>query len=180
MSFNNPFDLLAEYNRCMNERLYHAAGKLDRDTLHADRGAFFGSVFATLDHLLVADTIWMKRFIEVLPVVPETAIVRALPHPYTLSGPLHAEFEPLHAARRRMDSAIVACFAVASDESFMRPLDYTNRTGQRSIKPFGPLAQHFFNHQTHHRGQITTLLSQVGIDVGVTDLASLVPDLPVS
>jgi uncharacterized damage-inducible protein DinB len=48
--------------------------------------------------------------------------------------------------------------------------------GMKQCKALGPLLTHFFNHQTHHRGQASTLLHQFGVDVGVTDLLALIPD----
>ncbi len=50
------------------------------------------------------------------------------------------------------------------------------RLYEAAARNFFSLVMHFFNHQAHHRGQVTTLLSQTGIDIGVTDLLALIPD----
>jgi uncharacterized damage-inducible protein DinB len=130
-------------------------------------------VFGTLNHLLVADTIWMKRFADHPSAFRSLDGVRQLPHPYSLSEPLHTDFAGLRDARRAMDDAIVALAAEATEDDYARTLTYTTLSGAAFNDPFGSLMLHAFNHQTHHRGQITTLLTQSGIDVGVTDLVAL-------
>ena len=176
MSLKNHFELMAGYNRWMNDKVYAAASGLDAAALHEDKGAFFGSVFGTLNHLLVADTIWLKRFADHPAAFRSLAPVRGLPHPYTLAEILHPGFDQLREARRDMDETIVGFCAEASDDAYDHALTYRNRSGQVFVRKFGHLAQHFFNHQTHHRGQVTTLLSQAGIDVGVTDLSAMLPE----
>ncbi|GAB3792786.1 DinB family protein [Dyella agri] len=176
MSLKNHFELMAGYNRWMNDKLYHAASRLDVQALHEDRGAFFGSVFGTLNHLLVADTIWLKRFADHPAAFRSLDPVRGLPHPYTLAEVLYPEFDQLRAARRDMDETIIQLCAEATDDAYGQALTYRNRSGQAFVRKFGHLMQHFFNHQTHHRGQATTLLSQSGIDVGVTDLSAMLPE----
>ncbi|WP_404616012.1 DinB family protein [Rhodanobacter hydrolyticus] len=176
MSLKNQFELMAGYNRWMNDKLYAAASRLDAAAMHEDRGAFFGSVFGTLNHLLVADTIWLKRFADHPAVFRSLDRVRGLPHPYSLAEVLYPEFDPLREARRDMDETIVRLCAEATNDAYDQALTYSNRSGQVFVRKFGHLMQHFFNHQTHHRGQVTTLLSQSGIDVGVTDLSAMLPE----
>jgi uncharacterized damage-inducible protein DinB len=176
MSLKRHFELLARYNQWMNTRIYDAALKLDNETLHADKGAFFGSVFGTLNHLMVADTIWLKRFAEHPSHFAALSPAHELPMPRALNQPLHTELPSLRKARDGMDTMIIAFVGETADDDFGRPLAYKNAKGEPYVRQFGPLLQHFFNHQTHHRGQITTLLTQSGVDVGVTDLAVLIPE----
>ena len=176
MSLTRHFILMADYNRWMNTRVYEAASRLNVATLHVDQGAFFGSVFGTLNHLLVADTIWLQRFSAHPARFAALASIAALPPPRSLSEPLHADLAALWAARQSMDTVIVALCAEATESDYAQSLTYANRADQTFVRSFGPLMQHFFNHQTHHRGQATTLLSQAGMDVGVTDLLALIPD----
>ena len=164
---------MAAYNRWMNAKVYAASARLDEKGLHADKGAFFGSVFGTLNHLLVADTIWLKRFADHPAGFRSLDAVRPLPHPYSLNGALHASFAELQKARFAMDGIIVMLTTEATDDAYAQPLTYANRAGEVFTDPFAELMQHLFNHQTHHRGQTTTLLSQAGIDVGVTDLVAM-------
>lgn len=176
MSIKQHFELMATYNQWMNAKLYEASSRLDNDALIADRGAFFGSVFATLNHVMVADTIWLKRFADHPAHFPALAPVHTLPFPRSLGQPLYVDFAPLWDARTDMDNLIIRFVSETEAAHFDQPLHYLNTQGEKFARPFGPLLQHFFNHQTHHRGQITTLLSQSGIDVGVTDLSALIGD----
>ncbi|WP_266168916.1 DinB family protein [Dyella subtropica] len=176
MSLKHHFEWMAIYNQWMNAKLYEASSRLDAETLHADKGAFFGSVFGTLHHLLRADTIGLKHFANHPAAFRALEPIRSMPHPYAQAELLHAEFDTLRAARLALDDIIISLSLEATDATYQQPLTYTNRSGRVFTKALGPLMQHFFNHQTHHRGQATTLLSQAGIDVGVTDLLALVPD----
>jgi uncharacterized damage-inducible protein DinB len=174
MSLKAHFELMAAYNQWMNTKVYDASARLDPAELHIDKGAFFGSVFATLNHLMVADTIWLKRFATHPAGFSALEPMLAVPHPHSLKQPLHADFEALRNARRDMDALIIAFAAEATDDAYAHSLTYASMAGQQFTEPFAALVQHCFNHQTHHRGQITTLLTQAGIDVGVTDLVALV------
>lgn len=173
MTLKSNFELLARYNGWMNEKVYAAAARMPRADLHADRGAFFGSVFGTLNHILVADTLWLKRFAKHKAAYPSLRYMASLPTPVSLAQTLYPELDQLRRARVAMDDVIVAMTVEATDADYEASLTYTNTTGQTFTKRLAPLVQHVFNHQTHHRGQITTLFSQAGIDVGVTDLAMM-------
>jgi uncharacterized damage-inducible protein DinB len=166
--------LLARYNRWMNGKLYAAVAEWDDEALQRDRGAFFGSVFATLGHLVEADLIWLMRFAEHSEDFTALEPLSALTHPYLLSGPRYGDFAALRDARERLDETILAFAGEITAGHVEQRLRYHNRAGEVFDRPLGPLLLHFFNHQTHHRGQVTTLLSQAGIDVGDTDLCVLV------
>ena len=174
MSLKNHFELMARYNHWMNTKIYDASSQLGESGLHADKGAFFKSVYGTLNHLMSGDTIWLKRFADHPTVFRALEPVRPLPHPYSLARPLYGDFESLRMARTSMDEVILALSVEATEADYVQHLTYANSTGQIFVDEFGPLMQHFFNHQTHHRGQVTTLLCQAGVDVGVTDLVALV------
>jgi len=173
MSLKNHFALMARYNQWMNTKIYDASSRLGEPGLHADKGAFFKSVFGTLNHLMSGDRIWLKRFADHPAAFRALEPVRPLPHPYSLAQPLFGDFESLRTARSTTDAVILALAAEATEADYAQHLTYANSTGQVFVDAFGPLMQHFFNHQTHHRGQVSTLLSQAGIDVGVTDLVAL-------
>jgi uncharacterized damage-inducible protein DinB len=150
---------MAQYNQVMNERIYTVCAKLSDDDRKRDRGAFFGSIHGTLNHLLWGDLAWMTRF-----------TAKELP----VGGPrseLQAEFDALWAARAALDAQIVD-WAASLDEHWLRsPFQFYSISYARERRlPAWLLVMHLFNHQTHHRGQLTTLLSQLGVDYGVTDL----------
>lgn len=156
---------MAAYNRWMNERVYAACAQLSDEQRKQDRGAFFGSIHGTLNHLLVGDKIWLGRFTDT---------------PFSITGldqELHADFDTLLADREATDRQITDWANALTDECLQGTLEYTSVVNPQPRRYEMWLAvAHFFNHQTHHRGQLTTLLSQAGQDCGVTDLIWL-PDV---
>lgn len=176
MSLRAQIGLMASYNAWMNEKLVSAAAALTPAQLAEPRGAFFGSILGTLNHLIVADTIWLQRFAQHPARFAALEPITALPKPRTLDEVVCADLPSLTQRRALLDSAIRAWAAELSDADLDQTLHYHSTRGVPGAKPFGSLVMHFFNHQTHHRGQVTTLLSQAGVDVGVTDLLMLIPD----
>lgn len=177
MSRLETFRLLATYNGWMNGRIYDAAAKLTPAEIAQDRGAFFGSILGTLEHLVVGDTLWLRRFADHPTLAVPLAAVAALPPPTALDQIQFGALEPLRARREMLDGAITEMIEALMEHDLDFALAYRNTRGVATSRVFGLLLAHFFNHQTHHRGQVTTLLSQSGVDVGVTDLLALVPTL---
>jgi uncharacterized damage-inducible protein DinB len=178
---NTPeyFVLMAEYNAAMNRNVYQAAATLPHAELAADRKAFFGSILGTLNHLLAGDTIWLKRFAAHPADFPALRVMREVPLP--AGGLAHSFGDDLAALathRLRRDGVISQWAAQIRAEHLALPLEYRSSSGQVYRKDFGAVIAHFFNHQTHHRGQVSTLLTQAGVDIGVTDLLLWVPDQP--
>jgi len=156
--------LLARYNRWMNDKLYAAGERLDDAERKADRGAFFKSIHSTLNHLVWGDAMWLGRFTRGTP------LARAMPA-VPIGTDLHDEWNELKAARHALDADLlmwadtVDAAWLAEEFSWYSGISQATRSA-----PAWLLVTHMFNHQTHHRGQATTLLMQRGIDVGVTDL----------
>lgn len=171
------FRLLARYNAWMNGRLYDAAATLPPEVLTENRGAFFGSLLGTLEHIVVGDTLWLKRFATHPAAGHALDPVVALPSPTALDQIQFGALGPLREQRDLMDRAIEAFVAELDETALDHPLAYRSSKGVASTRNFGLVLTHFFNHQTHHRGQATTLLSQAGVDVGATDLLLLIPAL---
>lgn len=167
--------LLASYNASMNSRLYAAAAALPKDALSADRGAFFGSVLGTLNHIVAGDTIWLRRFMGHPSDFSSLQAMAGIAAPAGLAYPYSDDLDSLREHRVRLDAIIEALAAELSDGDLVQPLSYRNSRGE-SRKHFGSLVLHLFNHQTHHRGQASTLLSQFGVDIGVTDLLEWIPE----
>jgi uncharacterized damage-inducible protein DinB len=156
--------MFARYNRWMNEKLYEAAATLSDYERKADLGAFFKSIHGTFEHLLWADGAWLARF-EGQPVAPP---------PKELQFP---EFEVMRSARRGRDAEILAWADALTPEWLTAPFSWKSVVYQSTFtQPGFAVVSQFFNHQTHHRGQITTLLMQLGVDPGVTDIPML-PEL---
>jgi uncharacterized damage-inducible protein DinB len=176
MSLKSNFELMADYNQGMNNNIYQASSKLSEADLAKNQGAFFGSIINTLNHILVGDTIWLQRFANHLEGFPVLNYVRALETPESLDTILYSELSALKEKREEMDELIKVFTKELTDKVISEPFPYKNTKGQVFIKNFGHILQHFFNHQTHHRGQVSTLLNQNGIDVGVTDLLVNIPN----
>ena len=165
--------LMAEYNRWMNRRLYEAASSLPPQALLEERGAFFGSILGTLNHVVVGDSIWLRRFDVPGHWDRLREAVDWLPRPGSLRDPLAPDLPSLGALRRRLDELIVDWCDELIFTDLDRVLVYRNGAGESFQRQVGPLLSHFFNHQTHHRGQATTLLVQAGVDPGQTDLIAM-------
>ena len=167
--------LMVRYNAWMNAKLYLAAEHLSADELSVNRGAFFSSILGTLNHIVVADTIWLKRFATHPGNHLSLEPLRQLPAPNSLGQIVFADMASLSEHRHWLDSVITDWANSLTEVDLDHVLHYVNMKGVAADKSFFSLLMHFFNHQTHHRGQVTTLLSQLGIDVGVTDLLELIP-----
>jgi uncharacterized damage-inducible protein DinB len=142
------YTMFAGYNAWANARIYDAASALSDADYRADRGAFFKSVHGTLNHLLVADRIWMRRF------------TGEGPSPTRLYEILFEDFSELRDARRAEDQRIVDYIAGLTDADLNGLFRYRTITNPVTIEqPLAPALDHFFNHQTHHRGQVHCLLS---------------------
>jgi uncharacterized damage-inducible protein DinB len=151
--------LLARYNAWMNDKLYAACATLSDEERKRDRGAFFRSFHGTLNHILLADSIWMGRF-------------QGQPFAFrSLDQELFDSFDELRARRAELDERIQRWAGGLTDAALEAKLQFTSAITKRSHAPvLWKIVAHFFNHQTHHRGQLTALLSQARIDYGVTDL----------
>ncbi|MGD0675143.1 MAG: DinB family protein [Polyangiaceae bacterium] len=153
---------MARYNRWMNESLYTHAAALTDDQRKRDVGAFFGSLFATLDHILFADKVWLSRFGACDP-----------PKPRFPNNRIHDDFDALYADRRATDDAIDHFIASLTVDALDQEMRYANLRGDPWAHPTWWAVSHFLNHGVHHRGQATTILMQLGVDPGVTDLLAM-------
>jgi uncharacterized damage-inducible protein DinB len=144
------YRMFAGYNRWCNERLYDAASKVPDADYRADRGAFFKSLHGTLNHLLVGDRIWMRRF------------TGAGEQPASLDAILYDDFSALRAARQSEDVKIARYIDRLTDADLHGVLRYRTVVRPQTIEqPLAPALDHFFNHQTHHRGQAHAILSAI-------------------
>ncbi|WP_372740208.1 DinB family protein [Neptunomonas sp.] len=176
MSLKDHFELLAAYNQWMNSKVYEAAGHLGAKELAKDRGAFFSSILGTLNHILVGDTIWLKRFATHPSCMSSLREVANLPNPNRLDQIIFEDFAALSEQRAWLDGQIISWVGELSERDLDLVLSYHNTKGVPANKRFSSLVFHFFSHQTHHRGQVSALLSQAGEDIGVTDLLALIAE----
>jgi uncharacterized damage-inducible protein DinB len=140
--------MFGHYNAWANSRLYEAVAQLSTEQYRADRGAFFKSVHGTLNHLLVTDRIWMRRF---------TGEGEA---PDRLDAILFEAFEGLRAARETEDRRIVGFVDGLDDGRIAGTIRYRRVFSPEEFEQqLAPALAHWFNHQTHHRGQVHALLT---------------------
>jgi uncharacterized damage-inducible protein DinB len=176
--FVDNYRLFAKYNSWINERLYAACEQLNDEARKRERGAFFGSIHRTLNHIVVTDQIWLRRFAKsgIENSMPFAALEDSLfeiPEAYRLDMVPYEDWTELKAKRLRLDAAInlwTADMPEAYPSSTMR---YSNSKGLERTHPAWQAMTHLFNHQTHHRSQAITLLTQAGVDVGVTDMLAV-------
>lgn len=177
MSIKEHFELMADYNSRMNGQIYQTSDKLEKEEIQKDMGAFFGSVLGSLNHILVGDLIWLVRFADLSHDYKSLKKLNEYPKPSKLNDMLYTEFSELYRVRKKIDFIIQSWLRdEVNEKHFELDLTYSNTKGVISSRCFGELVSHFFNHQTHHRGQISTLLYQFGYDVGITDFLIDIPD----
>jgi len=152
---------LARYNRWQNESLYDAADRLSDEERRRDRGAFFGSIHGTLSHLLWGDRTWMSRFSD----VPKPAVGIAG------SAALYPDWDELKRERNGMDQQILRWSDNIDPAWLSDSHTWFSAAAKREVtKPRWEVVAHFFNHQTHHRGQVHAMLTQAGGKPSDTDL----------
>jgi uncharacterized damage-inducible protein DinB len=153
---------MADYNRWQNENLYGAADGLSDADRKLPRGAFFGSIHATLNHLLWADQGWMHRFAGTpKPLAP------GIP----ASVAMYERWEDLKRERAAFDQVLIDWAHELDPEGLKGDLTwFSGAAGHEVTMPRWLLVTHMFNHQTHHRGQVHCMLTQAGMRPGTTDL----------
>lgn len=151
--------LMAQYNEWMNSRMYALCAALPETELRKDRGAFFKSIYATLNHIAYGDLAFLSRFTGNPSVVPDPG------------ADLFGSFDLLRREREALDQRILLWSESLSPSWLADLLTYRSKIdGKTRTIPKWALVTHMFNHQTHHRGQVTTLLAQMGLDIGTTDI----------
>jgi uncharacterized damage-inducible protein DinB len=157
--------MMASYNAEMNRRLYAAAARLPDEARRQQCGAFWGSIHGTLAHLLWGDRQWMSRFAG---WEKNTAALKD-------SAADDRPFAALQADRVAMDGRIEA-WAGRVEQSWLDGdlVWFSGAAGREVQKPLAVLMPHFFNHQTHHRGQVHAMITAAGEMTGDTDLFLIV------
>ena len=147
--------MFAHYNQWSNRRIYDAAATLGDSDYRADRGVFFKSMQGTLNHLLVTDKIWLNRL--------SPAAAAFGPAPQKLDAILFANFTELRTEREAQDMRIVEFVAGLSQAALISTVLYRRVSSPEQIEQaVAPALAHWFNHQTHHRGQAHAVLTSLG------------------
>ena len=145
------FLLMATYNRWANQRLYAAAAALDDSLFRKDVGVYFKSVHGTLNHLLVADRIWLHR------------LQRTGEQPTALNAILFEDLTALRGARSAEDDRLLGFVAALDAATLDLAWEYRTLNGSPQRQPVREILAHLFNHQTHHRGQAHAALTRLGV-----------------
>ncbi len=170
MSLLEHYRAMARYNRWMNQRIYASCAKLSDQELRRDLSGFFGSVHGALNHILLADCAWLVRLTRDDQYRARGADGEVI-QIKSLAQILYEDFTELGASRSDLDKKICAWAEELSEEDATAMLKYKDSKGTPYSHPAWYAMSHVFNHQTHHRGQVTALLFQLGQDPGITDLA---------
>ena len=176
MSEKSQLILMAEYNQLMNQRIIKASENMSSDSLSENKGAFFSSVMGTLNHILIGDCLWLKRFSNHPSAYVSLKPLSEFKTPKTLDAILFNDLASYKEERSMLDKVLIDWCNELYENDLDKPLKYANFKDEVHNKRFGDLILHVFLHQIHHRGQVTTLLSQEGIDFGETDLPEMVPN----
>ncbi len=176
MSEKSQLILMAKYNQLMNQRMIKASANLSIDSLRENKGAFFKSVIGTLNHILIGDILWLKRFSTSPSAYVSLKSISKLKKPKGLDTILFCDLASFNKERSMLDNVIIEWCNELKENDLDKPFKYTNYKGEVHNKRLGDLILHVFLHQIHHRGQVTTLLSQEGVDFGETDLPEIVPN----
>ncbi|QPK64478.1 DinB family protein [Methylomonas sp. LL1] len=158
MNLLENLQLQARYSRWVNQRLYDACASLTDDERKQDRGVFFASIHGTWNHLLLGDRVWLAR-------------LQGQPVPYQrLDLELYADFAELRAAQADCDQALLDWIQGLQSDDLQRRIAFRSlSTGQDKVLAVTIMLTTLLIHKTHHRGQITALLSQCGCDYGAID-----------
>lgn len=148
---------LFAYNSWANARIRDCVAKLSHEQYTRDMSSSFPSVKATMEHILSAEWIWWKRWHGESP--------SKFPDEWDVSS-----FEALQQVWLQFDQQYMAFGASLTAADLDRTITYHNIKGEPFENKLGDLCRHVLNHSTYHRGQVTTLLRQLGAEAVSTDL----------
>ncbi len=176
MDLSSNFRMLALYNQRMNKQLLNVCSTLTYEQLHQNTNSFFPTIMAHWNHILFGDLIMLQRLVANELVSVEPTVLEQLPVSKLVSDTFAANLDELYELRELVDSIYIEITNQFSAGSCNQVVRYTTTEGQVINRTIGEFFQHIFNHQTHHRGQLSCLLSQLGLDYGCTDLPMIVPE----
>ncbi len=145
------YEQFAAYNRWVNRRLYDEGARVPDQARRRDVGLFFRSLHGTLNHLVVADRAWLRR------------LTGEGPEPARLNEILYEDFDALREAREAEDARIIRFVGGLDEADFPATFEYRTLAGKAFAQRRCDTLAHFFNHQTHHRGQTHAALTILGV-----------------
>jgi uncharacterized damage-inducible protein DinB len=176
MSLAKNFKMMSLYNQRINTQLLGCCLNLSNEVLNKDTNSFFPSIIAYWNHLLFGDLILLSRIASNDIAQLNDQALSIFPSPKSPQDIYHTQIKELAKLREQVDVVIVDYCANLTDEACGKLITYTTTEGELITKVVADITQHLFNHQTHHRGQLTCVLSQSGVNYGCMDLPVIVPE----
>lgn len=164
------FQLLAEYNKQTNQEVLGILEGLPQEQLSKDLGSYYNSILGIMNHILVTDTTWIRRFANNLPEL--NVVTRQLPifELKTWKDIVWNSLSIFKPVRTSVDEVIGQVFRLVSEDKYNLKMKYQDYKGQEQHKTVWYAFLHFFNHQTHHRGQVAVLLDQLSVENDFSNL----------
>lgn len=171
------FRLLAIYNQRLNKQLLECCASLTKEMLEKETHSFFPTIINYWNHILFGDLILLRRLAVNNIAGLTIEDLGGFPQAQAPSDIYCASLSDIYTLRKKVDSMIVKYCESLTDTICEKPIRYQTTEGENIEQCVGIITQHMFNHQAHHRGQLTCVLSQFGVDYGCTDLPILVADI---
>lgn len=176
MDLSSSYRMLALYNQRMNAQLLEVCEKLSIEQLNQETHSFFPTVMAHWNHILFGDLIMLQRLVanEIYHLSDNQR--NELPTAKRIHDTFVTTLDELKILRTTVDQIYVDMTKTFTDDMCQQQVTYITTEGNEMKRNVGEFCQHIFNHQTHHRGQLTAILAQLGMDFGCTDLPMIVPE----
>lgn len=175
--YAEQFRFQAKYNAFMNRKLYARTAELSDTERRAERAIQWRSLHGALNYMLLVDKAWMMRFTGDEQRYAFRNDQREQVKIRSLDQELHADFDVLRRERERLDELIELWALGVNADTLIRELRWFSLSRKREYtQPLWSTIVHFFNHQTHHRGQIIAVLTQLGKDIGMSDLGVFIAE----
>lgn len=176
MSLVTNFQMLAKYNQRINEQLIICCQSLPKEDLTKESHSFFPNIISYWNHIIFGDLIMLTRLAANEVASLSLADFTELPTPKSPHDIYHDNFSDVIELRNNVDVLINLYCRNLTDENCQQFISYQTTEGESITKKVADITQHMFNHQTHHRGQLTCILSQLGVDYGCMDLPVIVAE----
>jgi uncharacterized damage-inducible protein DinB len=174
MQWSDHYRRYARYNAWINQSLLEASLSVSVEAQNQDQNVFFHSLTGSWNHIMVGDLLWLNRLAKIFPILDDQ--MDKWPKPTQLNQILYSNLGALAKPRQQLDELIIQWCDFLRESDCEDRLQYHNSREELQVRPLPDVLQHLFNHQTHHRGQITALLSQLGVDYGPTDFIAMPGD----
>ena len=176
MSLVKNFKMMSLYNQRMNIQLMTSCLGLSNDIVEKETHSFFPNIISYWNHLLFSDLILLGRLAlnHIGKLSPED--LSEFPTPNSPQDIYYNNLSEIAVIRKKVDELLIEYCTNLTEEDCEKFITYTTTEGLPVTKAAADITQHIFNHQAHHRGQLTCVLSQFGVDYGCMDLPAIVSE----